>query len=132
MSYTYVADAARRIVTVTVNGPLTMEAVLAAIDRQAAEGHWACGVLNDLREATGAVDSAGIRMLIGHVTRLTALHGTRGAVAIVSLEDAQFGMGRMYGSLGESALSFPIGVFRDIGAAERWLAERVPRPPDPV
>jgi hypothetical protein len=100
-----------------------MDVVFSIVDHQAADGLWAYGVLHDLSRTTGAVDASAIRVLVERVRRLSILHGPRGPVAIVTSEPAQFGMGRMYGILGEMGDASPVGVFRDIEAAGRWLDE---------
>jgi hypothetical protein len=118
-----VRDDVRRRLTVTVSGPLTIDVVFSIVDHQAADGTWAYGVLHDLSGTTGAVDASAIRMLVDRVKRLSVVHGPRGPVALVTSEPAQFGMGRMYGILGEMGEASPVGVFRDIEAAGRWLDE---------
>src|ERR1700687_6053588 len=108
MPHTYVRDEVRRRVTVTVSGPLTMEVVLVIVDRQAIDGTWTYGVLHDLRGAIGTVDASAIRSLVDHVKQLGAIHGPRGPVALVSNEPAQFGVGRMYGTLSEMMNASPV------------------------
>jgi len=63
MPILYLSDDQRRLITVTMTEPYSVDDILSAIDRQASEGHWDYAILYDergLREASAETDLAQI------------------------------------------------------------------------
>jgi len=122
MPTTYQRDDARRRINVELAGAVTVEDLLAIVDRQAAEQTWHYGLCYDARriakDAASTVDD--VRRVLRHVVETSARHGARGSVAIVTDHPAEYAMMRMYSSLGaEQRLTAE--VFRDPSDALRWL-----------
>ena len=124
MPYTYRRDDARRRLTITITGPLKIEEILESMDQQAADGRWNHAVLYNALARRGAAKTEGIRALVDHALSLSRAHGTRGPVAVVTNEPAQFGMGRVYGALIDTPGGSPFGVFMTVESAEKWLDEQ--------
>jgi len=120
MPITYQRDDERRRVVVTTIGIVGLDDLLAVVDRQAADGLWAYGMLYDSRRVTSVASQTDVRTGIKHVETLSRAHGLRGPVAFVTTVPAAFGMVRMYSTLA-GQLHQAVEVFRDIGDAERWL-----------
>ncbi len=115
---TWVRDDERRLIVVTMSGAISLADVLTAIEQQQAEHAWAYAVLYDLRAARADLTAADTRRLALRVEQLRAAE--RGPVAVVTSDDALYGMSRMYAMLTERA-GLQISVFRDRAKAERWL-----------
>ena len=120
---TYSRDDAGRRITVTITGPATLDDMMRIVERQAAEGTWGYAMLYDQRTTATSASAGALRAFLAGVDRLTQAHGPRGPVAMVCLTDEQFGMGRMYSTLGEHQ-GLDSEVFRDLAAAEAWLDAR--------
>jgi len=122
MPITYTRDDRRHLITVTVDGPFDLDEIMATIDRQAAEGTWRYGRLYDERGMQPAPTSDQIRALLEAVRQRIRMHGRRGPVAVLTDQPTVYGMVRMYMSLAGEEPS--VSVFRDVGDADRWLADR--------
>ncbi len=122
MPITYERDDARRRIRVELAGAVTVEDLLAIVDRQAAEETWQYGLCYDARRITksaaSTVDEA--RRVLRHVVETNARHGARGPVAIITDNPADYAMVRMYSSLGAEQ-QMTVEVFRDPSDAMRWL-----------
>jgi hypothetical protein len=121
---TYARDDVRRRITVTIIGPVRLQDLIAAIERQAAEGTWRYAMLYDERAATAALSVDAIRTLVTLVAQLTLAHGSRGPVAIVCRSVDQFGMARMYSTLAANRANLDSNVFYELAAAAAWLRDR--------
>jgi hypothetical protein len=121
MPITYERDDARRCIVVTTIGDISLEEMLAVVDRQASEGTWRYGTLYDSRRVTSVANQTEVRIGLMHVDTLSRLHGRRGPVAFVTTMPAAYGMVRMYSTLAGQQQQ-AVEAFRDIGDAERWLA----------
>ena len=122
MSITHERDDARRRINVKLAGTVTVEDLLAIVDRQAAEQTWHYSLCYDARRITKDAASTAdeVRRVLRHVVETTAKHGARGPVAIVTDNPADFAMVRMYSWLGaEQRLT--VEVSRDPNDALRWL-----------
>lgn len=118
----YERDDARRRIIIMTTGHVTPEDVRGALERQSNEGAWSYAVLYDARAGTNVPTAKDVRHLVLHVGTLTARHGPRGPVALISSNTQLSRMGRAYSSLGElTALN--VQVFTDVDDAERWLDE---------
>jgi hypothetical protein len=128
MPVIYERDDLRRQIRVTLSGHVTVEDLLAIVDRQAAEGTWPYALWYDARRirkaAPGHADE--VRRVLHHVVATSATHGARGPVAIVTDQPADYEMVRAYSQLGATA-RITVEVFRDPGDAERWLEAAVSR-----
>jgi hypothetical protein len=122
MPITYERDDAQRRITVTLAGKVTVEDLLAIIDRQAAEQTWSCSLCYDARrvvkDAASTIDE--VRRVLRHVVETSARHGARGPVAIITDIPADYAMVRLYSSLGAEQ-RMTVEVFRDPSDAIRWL-----------
>jgi hypothetical protein len=127
MPITYERDDDRRRISVTLVGEISVEDLLAIVDRQANEGTWRYGVFYDARRVTKRVDgtAAEARRVLEHVLTVCATHGARGPVAIVTDRPADYGIARAYSNIGIAA-KVVVEVFRDPGDAERWLTSVTP------
>jgi hypothetical protein len=79
----------------------------------------------ELFDATGAttdITAAQVRALVRRADAMLRRGGV-GPTAIVADDAVFFGMARMYELLAELD-GIAVAVFRDVAAAERWLAER--------
>jgi RecJ-like exonuclease len=122
MPITYERDDARRRIDVMLAGAVTVEELLAIVDRQAAEQTWHYGLCYDARritkDAASTVDE--VRRVLRHVAEMNVRHGRRGPVAIVTDNPADYAIVRMYSTLGAEQ-HMTVEVFRDPGDATRWL-----------
>jgi hypothetical protein len=123
---TYSRDDARHRITVTITGPATLDDMMRIVERQAADGTWRYAMLYDQRTTAISASAGELRAFLAAVDRLTRAHGPRGPVAMVCLTDEQFGMARMYSTLGEHQ-GLDSEAFRDFAAAEAWLDRRQER-----
>jgi hypothetical protein len=114
-------DDAERVV-ITTSGEVTLDEVLAVLDRQAGDGAWSYGVLYDARAGTNEPPLEDVRRLVLHVGRLTTERGPRGPVAFVTTNPRMKKLGRAYGDLGELT-ALDVQVFATVEEAEQWLAE---------
>jgi hypothetical protein len=125
MPYSISIDHGQRRVEVIGQDPFGLDDVLQLMDRQVAEGAWAYVLLHDARSITWIPSVTDIRRLVSRVEANIRTHGPRGPVAIITTNEALFGMSRMYSVLGEKA-EFTVAVFRDPLLAERWIEARFP------
>jgi hypothetical protein len=121
MPITYERVDERRRIVVTTVGEVTVEEMLAVVDRQAGERTWHYGMLYDSRRVSTIATAAEVRLGLRHVDELVTVHGPRGPVAFVTTALAAYGMVRMYSTLAGQQHQM-VEAFRDIGDAERWLA----------
>src|SRR5262245_23277633 len=89
-------------VRVTVRGALTLTDMCASLERQAAAGAWRYGALNDLRGVTTLPETADFRRLLAQVRSLSATHGPGGPIAVVTVNDALYGMVRVFSTLAQA------------------------------
>jgi hypothetical protein len=67
MPHTYERDDDRRLITVKLIEPSSVDDILSAVDRQAAEDTWAYAMLYDLRSVTQLLSEADVRRVADHV-----------------------------------------------------------------
>jgi hypothetical protein len=98
----YERDDARGRITITLSGSVTVEDLLAIVDRQAADQPWHYSLCYDARRITKDAASTvkEVRRVLRHVVETSAIHGARGPVAIVTDSPADFAIVRMYSALG--------------------------------
>jgi hypothetical protein len=117
----YQRDDRLRRITVTIEGPVTYALLCAVIKRQAAEGTWSYAIVYDKRWATSAPTAEEHLRLYAEVQAQCAVHGPRGAVAIVLSSDDLFEQGERY-SAGAGPAGFQAQTFRTLESAEAWLS----------
>lgn len=130
MQVMYARDDAKRRITVTTSGPVTLPDILANVDRQLREGTWAYAVLYDTGDAGTLPAKDEIERLIGRVREVAARIGRRGAVAIVSRNPQAFEIAREYAVVERDVGA--VGFFRELEAAERWLDGQQGTPVNPA
>jgi hypothetical protein len=122
MPITYERDDRRCRIQVCLSGVVTVEDLLAIVDRQAAEATWHYSLCYDARnltkKETSPVDD--VRRVLRHTVETSAKHGDRGPVAIVTDNPADYTIVRMYAALG-APQRITVEVFRDPADAIRWL-----------
>lgn len=116
----YARDDANHLITVTTSGPVTLSDILKNIDRQVSEGTWSYAVLYDTGESVSLPSREDIDRLIGKVRTVATRLGRRGPVAIVSRSPDVAEVAREYSVVEHDVGA--VGFFRDVAAAERWLA----------
>jgi hypothetical protein len=120
MPITYQRDDKLRRIIVTTIGIVGLDDMLAVVDRQANEGTWQYGILDDSRRVASVASQTDVRAGVRHVEALSRTHGRRGPVAFVTTMPAAYGMVRMYSTLA-GQVQQAVEVLRDLGDAERWL-----------
>ena len=117
MPFCYEVDHAARIVNILWRNPITVTEMIEVLERQAADGAWAYGVLHDLRQAKNAAPSA-MAPAFDASRRLSAAHGPRGPIALVPALD-QVGVSQMLAIKAREEQRMEVFWSRD--DAERWL-----------
>lgn len=123
MPFDFSVDHDRHCVTVTARDPLSVDDVLAVIDRQAAQA-WTYPVIHDARATAWTPNAGEVVRVLSYIRNTSRRLGVaRGPVAFVTSGVALFGVARMYSTLGENDRMLKVEVFTDLPAAERWLDE---------
>ena len=123
MPFDFSVDHVRRRVTIIASDPLSVDDVLAVLDRQAAQG-WTYAVLHDACETQWAPNAGEVVRILGYIrTTSRRLGKPRGPVAFVASNEALFSMARMYSRLGADDHLLKVQVFTDRAKAEDWLDE---------
>jgi len=121
MGLTYERVDAKRLIVVTITGPLGAPDILGVVDRQADEGVWDYGCLYDGRRMTSRPSTADVAPIARYVGQLVTVHGPRGPVAVVA---ERVGSLEVYCRLSKH-VGLQFEVFDDINDAERWLFQTV-------
>jgi hypothetical protein len=121
--FTYARDAERRIVRVTTRHVLTVDDLVAIIDRQREEGSWTFGILYDMRRLEGPMSKEDTMRVANHVRQSVSEHGPRGPVALVTRKSDLVGAGLVYAH--DIKRSTEIEVFWDVQEADEWLTKRL-------
>ena len=117
-------DDERRCITVEVTDPWSVEEIAVAIDRQIADRAWSYGTLYDLSYSTWVPSEPDVLWLVKRTQEQVALHGVRGAVALLLNTSADPRLLRHYADYGGVHTHAPVRVFGDRAAATAWLAEQ--------
>jgi hypothetical protein len=123
MPFEYRLDHARQRLTIIGRDPAGVADVLAWLDRQAADGAWGYGSLDDLRRVTFSPTTADVQCVLDQVTTRSVMHGQRGPVAVVATHPGLFGMASLYSALVDLAVG-DVEVFSALAEAKHWLDER--------
>ena len=117
---TYERNDQRGFITVTVSDPYSVNDILGAIDRQAAEDTWRYALLYDLRAVTRVFTEADLERMAG---RIKAVGGgrERGSVGLaIPSTPEQFRMGMTYARLTRELES--VEVLLTAAQRDAWLA----------
>jgi hypothetical protein len=123
MPFDFSVDHGRRRVKIIARDPLSVDDVLAVLDRQAAQG-WTYTVLHDASETQWVPNAGEVVRILGYIRTISRRLGKpRGPVAFIASNEALFGMARMYSRLGADDHVLKVQVFTDSAKAETWLDE---------
>jgi hypothetical protein len=126
MPIEYERDDQRRLITVTVSDPFSVDDILGVIDRQAAEDTWEYAMLYDLRAVTHASTEADMQRTADRVLA-TGGGRERGPVGIaVGAGPETFRMGLMYTKLAGKLVN--VEVVLTAAQLNSWLARNARRP----
>jgi hypothetical protein len=103
--------------------PAGVPHVLAWLDRQAADGAWAFGSLDDLRLVTLNPTSADVQRILDQVTTRSAVHGPRGRWPSSPRTQCSLAWPACMPALVDLAVG-DVEVFSALVEAEHWLDER--------
>jgi hypothetical protein len=119
MPIAYQRDDRRRLITVTVTEPWSVDDISSVIDRQACEDTWEYALLYDLRTLTDASTEADLQRI---AERVTAIGGERerGPVGIaIRPRPALFLLGLMYSELLKDVVD--VEVLLTAAQIDAWL-----------
>ena len=116
----YERDDTRERILILTTGHVTTEDVLGAVERQADEGTWSYSVLYDVRAGKNIPTPEDLRRVVMRIGMLTARHGPRGPVAMVTKSAQMSRMARAYSNLAELT-ALHVEVFTRVEDAEEWL-----------
>ena len=121
MPITYERDDQRRLITVTVNDPYSVDDILSVIDRQAAEDTWRHALLYNLRAVTRVSTEAELERIAGRV-HVVGGGRERGSVGIaVASTPEQFRMGLIYARLTREIENVEVSL--TASQRDDWLAK---------
>ena len=129
MQLVYLRDHARRRITVTTRGALTVDDILAYIDQQVTEGTWGYAVLYDTGDTGSLPAPEDMDHVIHRVRTLATSLGRRGPIAIVGRSPTVIAIAREYAVVEHDIGA--VGFFRDLDAAEDWLDRELNVNPPP-
>jgi hypothetical protein len=111
----------RRRITLLARDPLSVDDMLAILDRHAAQG-WTYSVLHDASQ-TAWLPSAGEVVRILSYVRATSqrLGKRRGPVALIASSESLIDVTRAYARFGVGDFALKTQVFADHAKAEAWL-----------
>jgi hypothetical protein len=120
MPIMYLSDDTRRLITVTVTEPYSVDDILSAIDRQASEGKWEYAILYDQRGLTAAFADIDLEQIAEHV-RAVRLGRPRGPVGLAIRPHPQsFLVGLTYSKLTKEFMD--VEVLLNEVQLESWLS----------
>jgi hypothetical protein len=123
MPLDYVRDDTQRRLRITLSEPVTLDDLVASIERQFADGAWRYGLLIDTRPTSDAPPPREVRSFVSRVAALVAVHGPRGPIAIVARSSRAISSAQLAAFFGREE---SIEVFWDLDDAEQWLDEQLP------
>jgi hypothetical protein len=125
MPIAYQRDDQRRLIAVTVSEPYSVDDILSAIDRQAAEDTWGYALLYDLRAVTFASTEADLQQIADRV-KVVADGRERGPVGMaVGARPEMFRMGLRYTELTRKLMN--VEVLLTTAQLEGWMARNARR-----
>jgi hypothetical protein len=125
MPIAYERDDQRRLITVTVTEPRSVDDILGVIDRQAAEHTWEYALLYDLRAVMHASSQADLRQIADRV-KVVGGGRDRGPVGMaVGARSEMFRMGLMYAEFTKKLVN--VEVLLTLAQLDGWLARNAQR-----
>ena len=120
MPILYLSDDTRRLITVTVTEPYSLDDILSAIDRQASEGQWEYAILYDQRAVTQVSTDMDLEQIAEHV-RVAGHSRPRGPVGLAIRPHPQsFLVGLTYSKLTKEFMD--VEVLLNEVQLESWLS----------
>jgi hypothetical protein len=125
MPIAYERDDQRRLITVTVTEPYSVDDILGVIDRQAAEDTWGYAMLYDLRAVTLASTEADLQEIANRV-KVVGGGRERGPVGMaVGTRPEMFRMGLRYAELTRKLIN--VEVLLTSAQLDGWLTRNARR-----
>ena len=123
MPFDFSIEHDRRRINIRARDPLSVDDVLAALDRQAAQG-WSYSVLHDATQTQWAPNAGEVVRILRYLRATSQRLGQRrGPVALIAASDALVGVARVYSRLGADDYALKLEIFTDRAKAEAWLDE---------
>jgi hypothetical protein len=122
MPISYVVDQSRRQIQTTVKGPVTVKDILTHFASVREEQALPFAELIDARQAGVPHLSTDEIWSAAHAVRNTPVAQSFGSRAVVVDDLVTFGLVRIFAQIVSGHV--PMNVFRDMPAAEKWLASR--------
>jgi hypothetical protein len=123
--FTYLSDAARRLVLVTAFEMLTGDDLVAVIDRQREDGSWSFGIVYDMRRVTEAISREEAARVAEHARFAVVHDGPRGRVALVTTSADVIASGLQYSY--RTSQNLNVAMCAGLPEAIAWVTD--PRPP---
>ena len=124
MPIAYQRDDQRRLITVTVTDPWSVDDILSVIDRQAGEETWEYALLYDLRAVTEIAAEGDLQQIADRV-KVVGSGRERGEVGIaIPARSAVFLSGMMYTSLTKGFVT--VEVLLSAAQIDTWLLRNAP------
>jgi hypothetical protein len=118
MPVSYTIDHERKRIYARATGVVTFDELLAHMRAEAGTPAASYPEIFDCTDSTTNIDSADVRVLVGHRKRIAEVQEPA-AAAIVATNDLFFGMFRVFDTLTDEVR--PIRVFRSVDEAGKWL-----------
>jgi len=125
MPIAYERDDQRRLITVTVTEPYSVDDILSAIDRQAAEDTWEYAMLYDLRAVTFALTEGELQQMVDRVKAVGSARERGPVGAAVGARPEMFRMGLRYTELTRKLMN--VEVLLTSTQIEGWMARNARR-----
>ena len=124
MPIVYQRDDQRRLITVTVTEPCSVDDISSVIDRQAGEGTWEYALFYDLRAMTDASTEADLQQLAERV-QVAGGERERGPVGVaIRARPALFLLGLMYTKLMNESVT--VEMLLTATQIDAWLVRNAP------
>jgi len=124
MPFHVAIDEDRRQIHVATTGDLTAEDIAAILQLRAGDRRSYSLLFDFSTSSRPASTGDELRGIAARVTALVQRDGPRGPTAIVTHDDAGFGMARMYETLCELAGIPNVRVFRTFVGAQLWIEQQ--------
>ena len=115
----FTVDHAAQRVTVTAEGDLRLENLVAVLNELASQRCYGYAQCVDARRAVSQLTAEDVRRIVTLTARLRADHG-QARTAFIAASDVSFGMARMYATLAAETDS-GFMVYRTLTDGEAWL-----------
>ena len=127
MPHTYERDDDRRLITVKLIEPSSVDDILSAVDRQAAEDTWEYAMLYDLRSVTQLLSETDVRVVADHVKAIGGGR-QRGTVGIaIDVKPEWLRIGIKYSEMTRKVLV--VEILLTAAQLDDWLLRNTRRRP---